>query len=69
MGNLVATELAQLASPEPLTKGGLFSDLASNKNLISILFQQEMESSNNGDMLNLEFQGERMEVNPFRMPS
>lgn len=56
MGNLAATELAQLTSPEPLTKTGLFRVLVSKKNLISILFQQE-ETSNNGDTLNLEFQG------------
>lgn len=42
MGNLAFAELAQLTSPKSVTKGGLFSDLASSKDLISFFLQREM---------------------------
>lgn len=52
MGNVAFTALAQLTSPNSLTKGGLSSDLVSNKDLVSTFLQWgEGEPSNSGDMV------------------
>lgn len=50
MANLAFTELAQVKPPNPLTKEGLLSYTASNKNMVSIFLQWEGEPSNGGDM-------------------